>query len=73
MKAEVMYDRALSNCARPYTSSGDHSFFDLLLTVHSLLTLGYDVVLRDIVFCSMSETPSFTSSMILQICEKQQQ
>ena len=36
-------------------------FFYLLLThLHSLLNLGYDVVLRDVDFYSLSETPSFT-------------
>ena len=31
------------------------------------------MVLREVDFWPLSETPSFTSSMILQSCEKQQQ
>ena len=35
-------------------------FYLLLKHLHSFLNLGYDVVLRDVDFCSLSETPSFT-------------
>ena len=31
IKAEVIYDRGPVDCARPYSSSGDHRFFDRLL------------------------------------------
>ena len=48
-------------------------FFIFYLHLHLLLTLGYDVLLRDVDFCSLSETPSFTASLILQSCEKQQE
>ena len=40
-----MTDVYLSDCARPYSSSGDPSFFIFYSSLHSLLTLGYNMMI----------------------------
>ena len=40
IKTEVLYDPGLFDCARPYSSSADHSFFYLLLKLPLIVNSG---------------------------------
>ena len=49
IKAEAIYDAGLLNCARLYSSSGDHSFFIFYSRLHQLLILGIISQMRALV------------------------
>ena len=49
IKAEAIYDAGLLNCARLYSSSGDHSFSIYYSRLHPLLILGIISQMRALV------------------------